>query len=344
MTESTSEYKKRIEEIKQSIENEPYMAKMREDIAEGISKTGIRQATVEEHFQAVIDETTDKDVISAPEIIVARGGAQTLGERLDKSDERTEIVELGVRKAMKSNFLKQQGLLVAHRGLMNLAPENSAIAFELAGKYGFWGIETDCHETTDGEFYLYHDADLSSQTNKTGKVYEMTSEELKDVVYTTAKGSTNYPNTPLCTLDEYLSIASKYNMFCFLEIGMVKNHQGILDKIREYNMEGNVLINTNEYLVKTYRRLDAFIPIGWVTWKKITDADIDFCVENRVDMIGLAVSDGSVSSNKNRDLVNKCHENDLIVSMYIVNKYSDYNWCKNNFVDVITTDHIVGGV
>lgn len=86
MTESTSEYKKRIEEIKQSIENEPYMAKMREDIAEGISKTGIRQATVEEQFQSVLDETTGKDVISAPEIILGRGAYPTLGERLDESD------------------------------------------------------------------------------------------------------------------------------------------------------------------------------------------------------------------------------------------------------------------
>lgn len=99
MTESTSEYKKRIEEIKQSIENEPYMAKMREDIAEGISKTGIRQAIVEEQFQSVLDETTGKDVISGPEIIVARGGASTLGERLDESDAqlaqtKDEVLEL----------------------------------------------------------------------------------------------------------------------------------------------------------------------------------------------------------------------------------------------------------
>ncbi len=266
-----------------------------------------------------------------------------INDRGDFWDEKIEENEIGVRKAMKSNFLKQQGLLVAHQGLSNLAPTNSAIAFDLAGRYGYWGIETDCHETIDGKFYLYHDADLSSQTNKSGKIYEMSSGELQDVVYTKAKGSENYPNTPLCTLDEYLAIASKYNMFCFLEIGMVKNHQGILDKIREYNMEGNVLINTNEYLVKTYRKLDSFIPVGWVTWKKITDDDINFCVENRVDVIGLAISDSSVSVNKNRDLVNKCHDKGLIVSMYIINNYRDYLWAKNNFVDAITTDHIIGG-
>ena len=40
-------------------------------------------------FQSVLDETTGKDVISAPEIILARGGASTLGERLD--EEKAEV-------------------------------------------------------------------------------------------------------------------------------------------------------------------------------------------------------------------------------------------------------------
>ena len=140
MTESTSEYKKRIEEIKQSIENEPYMAKMREDIAEGISKTGIRQATVEEQFQdvqdhyeatvqekfqniddqfqAVIDETTGKDVISAPEIVLARGGAQTLGERLD-----SEKAEVSAQLAQKV----EQDLTgnIIDSSVVNVAPRES---------------------------------------------------------------------------------------------------------------------------------------------------------------------------------------------------------------------------
>lgn len=109
MTESTSEYKKRIEEIKQSIENEPYMAKMREDIAEGISKTGIRQATVEEQFQSVLDETTGKDVISAPEVILARGGARTLGERL--YSEKAEVSAQLAQKADEANVRKKSELI-----------------------------------------------------------------------------------------------------------------------------------------------------------------------------------------------------------------------------------------
>lgn len=44
-----------------------------------------RQTTLEEQFQSVLNETTSKDVISAPEIIAARGGKATLGERLDET-------------------------------------------------------------------------------------------------------------------------------------------------------------------------------------------------------------------------------------------------------------------
>ena len=51
-------------------------------------------------FQAVIDETTGKDVISMPEIIVARGGAQTLGDRLDS--EKAEVSAQLAHKATKT--------------------------------------------------------------------------------------------------------------------------------------------------------------------------------------------------------------------------------------------------
>lgn len=148
MTESTNEYKKRIEEIKQSIENEPYMAKMREDIAEGISKTGIRQATVEEQFQSVIDETTGKDVISAPEIILARGWATTLGERLDsneadianKMDKNTNNISVAQinknfgkfdQTFMSDEFLQQ----IAGNAPINATPADKSVTTEkLASK------------------------------------------------------------------------------------------------------------------------------------------------------------------------------------------------------------------
>lgn len=53
------------------------------------NETKGRQDTVETQFNSVQQELTDKDVISAPEIIAARGGEATLSERLDK--EKNEV-------------------------------------------------------------------------------------------------------------------------------------------------------------------------------------------------------------------------------------------------------------
>lgn len=89
MVETTEEYRNRINQLKTNIENEPYIKEMREDIAEGIFKTGNRQADIEDQFQEVIDNTTGKDVIAAPELIAARNGKPNLKTRIDDLENET---------------------------------------------------------------------------------------------------------------------------------------------------------------------------------------------------------------------------------------------------------------
>lgn len=91
MAETTDQYRTRINQIKKSVEEEPAIRKMRDDIAEGLGKTGNRQADIEDQFQSVIDETTGRDVISAPEILVARNGEANLNARLLKKEQEFEI-------------------------------------------------------------------------------------------------------------------------------------------------------------------------------------------------------------------------------------------------------------
>ena len=47
--------------------------------------------------------------------------------------------------------------LVAHRGFRAVAPENTAPAFEEAGKAGFYGAECDVYRTADGVWVIHHD-------------------------------------------------------------------------------------------------------------------------------------------------------------------------------------------
>lgn len=61
--------------------------------------------------------------------------------------------------------IKEQFLL-AHRGFSTNAPENTALAFDLANLFGFDGIEIDVHLTKDNELVVIHD----ENTQRTGLV------------------------------------------------------------------------------------------------------------------------------------------------------------------------------
>jgi len=66
--------------------------------------------------------------------------------------------------------------------------DNSKESIELAlSKEGIAGVEIDVRLSADGELWLYHDDNLSSETNKTGCVEQMSSSELNNVYYSTVQ-------------------------------------------------------------------------------------------------------------------------------------------------------------
>ena len=86
-------------------------------------------------FQSVLDETTGKDVISAPEIILARGGAQTLGERLD--EEKAEVTAQLAQKAEQTDLEIERARI---SGLVANAGDTDGNAELLDIRIGFDGI------------------------------------------------------------------------------------------------------------------------------------------------------------------------------------------------------------
>lgn len=92
--------KQKAEDIRKKIfgsEVRESLASGIEAISEDVEATIGRQDYVEEQFQNVIDETTDKDVISAPELIAARNGKSNLKTRLD--DEHAQVTAQLQQKA-----------------------------------------------------------------------------------------------------------------------------------------------------------------------------------------------------------------------------------------------------
>ena len=73
---------------------------------------------------------------------------------------------------------KQQPLLLAHRGLVQHAPENTLPAFEAAIALET-AIELDVHQTRDGQLVVIHDKTVDRTTNGTGDVSQMTLAEIR---------------------------------------------------------------------------------------------------------------------------------------------------------------------
>lgn len=69
-------------------------------------------------------------------------------------------------------------ILLAHRGLMTDAPENTLPAFAAALELGF-SLELDVHQTRDGHVVVIHDQTVNRTTNGKGNVTHMTLAELK---------------------------------------------------------------------------------------------------------------------------------------------------------------------
>ena len=68
--------------------------------------------------------------------------------------------------------------IVAHRGAMRQAPENTLAAYERAANLGADFVELDVRETSDGALVLMHDARVDRTTDGHGAVEELTLAEI----------------------------------------------------------------------------------------------------------------------------------------------------------------------
>lgn len=133
-------------------------------------------------------------------------------------------------------YCNSQVLVIAHRGASAIAPENTLPAFEKAIQAGSDYIETDVHQTSDGEIVIMHDLTVnrtceipSSLKKLKGKKVYIKEITAKEFCALKIKGSTTYPPT----LDSAIKLI---NGRCKLLIELKKGnafYPGIESKILE---------------------------------------------------------------------------------------------------------------
>ncbi len=140
---------------------------------------------------------------------------------------------------------KQNCRMIAHRGLSYLETENTMPAFVAAGNRSYFGIETDVHVTSDGEFIIIHD-------NNTGRVAAgrklsvegNTFDLLRTVNLADRNGQTGRIDLRLPSLEEYLRVCLFDEKKSILELKNRMDEKSIekmLGLIRETNALSNVI-------------------------------------------------------------------------------------------------------
>lgn len=217
--------------------------------------------------------------------------------------------------------------MIAHRGFSSEAPENTIPAYELAGMKNYWGAECDILETSDNHFVLMHDNTVDRTTNGTGRVANMTLEQIKAL---TVNINADYNNVKVPTLEEYLICCKKYAMVPIIEIKAMKNIQNFVNIIRSYGYEDScVVISFDNDSLKQLRSLSSVIKIQTLTFVSIEE-----CLQYNFD-IDMAYAKVT------KDFIQTAHENGLKVNAWTVNDATIMDNLINMNMDYITTDNLM---
>lgn len=106
---------------------------------------------------------------------------------------------------------------------MAYAPENTIEAFELAAEQGADGMEIDIHATRDGVIVAIHDDTVDRTSNGTGRVSELTFDELRSLDFGTGNPG-DYAGARIPTLDEIFELVERRDLVLNIEVKDIYRH------------------------------------------------------------------------------------------------------------------------
>ncbi len=168
----------------------------------------------------------------------------------------------------------QSPIIIAHRGASAYAPENTLEAFEKAITMGANCIETDVHQTKDGEVVIMHDFSVQRTTNGKGLIKNLSLEKFKslNIKYRKKILETNPP-----TLEEAIQLINgRCNLIIELKkgnsyypgieskiISLIKKYQAEtwISAIHSFEKEALINITKNDSHIKLQKLIVFNLPL-----------------------------------------------------------------------------------
>ena len=264
-------------------------------------------------------------------MVVVTGGAVALNKYC-------QVKDYTVSSA--GDIANDQTVMIAHRGFRAVAPENTAPAFEEAGKAGFSAIECDIYRTKDGVWVIQHDRHTYRMMNTNKFVEKATYEELKNADTDNGVNIDKYPNLKICTLEEYLQICEKYGMQAVIEFKEENNHEyygEVIDLCKKYPDVKVTFISFKFSDLQELRKLCDNDMMYLV--QKIEDEDIELA--KSIDNCGIDFN-GNKEENFENDAaqIKKCIDEGMLVGAWTIDDPAVMKKLVDVGVNLITTDCI----
>lgn len=135
-------------------------------------------------------------------------------------------------------YAKNRTVIQAHQGYKRIAPANSWIAYDLAGRHGFDAVQIAvARRSHDGTWYVMHDEDVSITTGGTGNIKDLTDSYIDSLSVIVGNNVDLYTATErrVPKLEEVLDICRKYGMIASIRLGAIPNGDATAENLEIIN-------------------------------------------------------------------------------------------------------------
>ena len=165
--------------------------------------------------------------------------------------------------------------IIAHRGASYLAPENTLTAFRKAMEIGADGVEMDVQQTADAALVIHHDYIIDLHTDISGRIYDMTEGELKELDFGSWKDAI-YQGEKIATLAEALALCKSLEG-CTIQLELKSTMDNdpdfvprVLEVLRQTEMaEQVILVSFNHALLRQAKQLMPELRVGALVYGEL---------------------------------------------------------------------------
>jgi glycerophosphoryl diester phosphodiesterase len=230
---------------------------------------------------------------------------------------------------------------VAHRGAAGYAPENTIAGFDLAVDMKADYIEIDVQRSKDGELVVIHDTTVDRTTDGTGKVGDLTLQQLQRLDAGSWKGD-SFAGESIPTFEEILE---RYHgkVGILIELKAPELYPGIEEQVAEALKERNLDQPQNEKIIiqsfnfQSMKKMDQLlpkVPIGVLTSNR-THTTPEALKEFSTYAEWFNPSYGIVTE----EVVDKVHGLDMQIGSWTVRSQEAADFVFDMNVDAIITDY-----